>query len=57
MAIMDPIPARALAVRLIPNVSAGLAEALHLRPDQLTLHLCIHQGQDLGSQESRVGGI
>lgn len=30
----DPLPAKVLATRLIPNVSADLAQQLNLRPDQ-----------------------
>ena len=33
----DPLPAKVLATRLIPNVSADLAKELNLRPDQKSL--------------------
>lgn len=35
----DPLPAKVLATRLIPNVSADLAKQLELRPDQKSLAL------------------
>ena len=35
----DPLPAKVLATRLIPNVSADLAKQLNLRPDQKSLAL------------------
>ncbi|MDY4694209.1 MAG: ethanolamine utilization microcompartment protein EutL [Blautia sp.] len=35
----DPLPAKVLATRLIPNVSADLAQQLNLRPDQKSLAL------------------
>lgn len=35
----DPLPAKVLATRLIPNVSADLAKELNLRPDQKSLAL------------------
>jgi len=46
MAVLDPIPAKALAVRLIPNVSAGLAEALKLRPEQRSIGLITADNDD-----------
>lgn len=39
MAILDPIKPQILSVRIIPNVEAGLATALKLRPDQRSLGL------------------
>ena len=46
MAVLDPIPVRALAIRLIPNVSAGLAEALKLRPEQHSIGLITADNDD-----------
>jgi ethanolamine utilization protein EutL len=39
MAVLDPISARVLAARLIPNTAGGLAEALKLRPEQRSIGL------------------
>jgi ethanolamine utilization protein EutL len=39
MAIMDPIIANVLAVKLIPNLEPGLAAQLKLRPEQRSLGL------------------
>lgn len=46
MAVLDPLPARALAVRLIPNVAPGLAEALKLRPEQRSIGLITADNDD-----------
>lgn len=46
MAILDPIPAKALAARIIPNVSAGLAEALKLHPEQRSIGLITADDDD-----------
>ena len=46
MAILDPIPAHALAVRLISNVDPGLARTLGLRPDQRALGLLTADNDD-----------
>ena len=32
----DPLPAKVLATRLIPNVSADMAKQLNLRPEHMT---------------------
>jgi ethanolamine utilization protein EutL len=46
MGILDPIHAHALAVRLIPNVDRGLAEALKLRPEQRSLGMLTADNDD-----------
>lgn len=46
MAVLDPIPANALAVRLIPNVHRGLAQLLKLRPDQHSLGVLTSDNDD-----------
>jgi ethanolamine utilization protein EutL len=46
MSILDPIYARPLAVRLIPNVAPEYARALDLRPDQLSLGLMTSDNDD-----------
>ncbi len=46
MAILDPLPAKALAVRLIPNTAPGLAEALKLRPEQRSIGLFTADNDD-----------
>ena len=37
----DPIPAKVLATRLIPNVSPDMAKELGLTPDQKSLALIL----------------
>jgi ethanolamine utilization protein EutL len=46
MAILDPIYASPLAVRMIPNVDPGLAEVLSLRPDQRSIGLITSDNDD-----------
>jgi ethanolamine utilization protein EutL len=46
MAVLDPIYANALAVRLIPNVDPNLAENLKLRPEQRSLGLITADNDD-----------
>jgi ethanolamine utilization protein EutL len=46
MSILDPLPARALAVRLIPQVSPGYAKLLGLRPEQCSLGLITGDNDD-----------
>jgi len=46
MGILAPIPARALAVRLIPRVAEGYARTLGLRPDQRSLGLLTADNDD-----------
>lgn len=46
MGVLDPIQARALAVRLIPNVAAGLAKQLNLRPDQRSVGMLTADNDD-----------
>jgi ethanolamine utilization protein EutL len=46
MSILDPLPAKALAVRLIPQVSPGYAKILGLRPDQCSLGLLTGDNDD-----------
>jgi ethanolamine utilization protein EutL len=46
MGILDPIVAKALAVRIIPNVERGLAERLNLRPGQHSLGLLTADNDD-----------
>lgn len=46
MAILDPIPANALAVRLIPSVAPEYARQLGLRPDQRSLGLLTADNDD-----------
>ncbi len=46
MGILDPIPAKPLAVRLIPNVAPGLAEALKLRPEQRSIGMLTADNDD-----------
>jgi len=46
MPVLDPIPAKVLAVRLISNVSTGLAEILELRPEQRSLGLITSDNDD-----------
>ena len=46
MGILDPIPARALAVRLIPQVAEGYARALGLGPGQRSLGLLTSDNDD-----------
>jgi ethanolamine utilization protein EutL len=46
MTILDPLPAKALAVRLIPNTAPGLAEALKLRPEQRSIGLITADNDD-----------
>jgi ethanolamine utilization protein EutL len=46
MAILDPLPAKALAVRLIPLVAPAYARALGLRPDQRSLGLITADNDD-----------
>ncbi len=46
MAVLDPIAARALAVRLIPNVSADLAHLLNLKPHQRSLGVLTADNDD-----------
>lgn len=46
MAILDPVPARALAIRVIPNVSFGYAQTLGLHPDQHSLGLITADNDD-----------
>lgn len=46
MAILDPIYATPLAVRLIPNVNRGLAERLNLRPEQRAIGLITADNDD-----------
>jgi ethanolamine utilization protein EutL len=46
MGILEPIPAKALAVRLIPQVEPGYALTLGLRPDQRSLGLLTADNDD-----------
>ncbi len=46
MAVLDPLPARALAVRLIPNTAPGLAEALKLHPEHRSIGLITADNDD-----------
>lgn len=46
MGVLDPIYAHALAVRLIPNVEPGLAEALKLKPEQRSIGLLTADNDD-----------
>lgn len=46
MAVLDPIYANPLAVRLIPNVDPNLAENLKLRPEQRSLGLITADNDD-----------
>ncbi len=46
MAILDPIRAKALAVRMIPNVDPDMAERLKLRPEQRSLGLLTSDNDD-----------
>lgn len=46
MAILDPIRATALAVRLIPNVDRDFASRLELRPDQRAIGLLTADNDD-----------
>jgi ethanolamine utilization protein EutL len=46
MAILDPLPAKALAVRLIPQVAPAYARALGLRPGQRSLGLFTADNDD-----------
>lgn len=46
MAILDPIYATPLAVRLIPNVDPNLAEQLKLKPEQKSLGLLTADNDD-----------
>ena len=46
MAILDPLAAKILAARIIPNVSSGLAEALKLRPGQRSIGLITADDDD-----------
>jgi ethanolamine utilization protein EutL len=46
MAVLDPISARPLAVRLIPNVDPNFAENLKLRPEQRSLGLLTADNDD-----------
>jgi ethanolamine utilization protein EutL len=46
MAVLDPIFATPLAVRLIPNVDANFAEHLKLRPDQRSIGLITADNDD-----------
>ena len=46
MAILDPLPAKALAVRLIPRVAPDYARILGLRPDQHSLGLITADNDD-----------
>ncbi|KNZ68760.1 microcompartments protein [Thermincola ferriacetica] len=48
MAILDPIKAEILAVRMIPNVSKDLAESLNLRPDQRSIGMFTCTIDDVG---------
>jgi ethanolamine utilization protein EutL len=46
MAVLDPIRARPLAVRLIPNISPELARVIGLRPEQRSLGLLTADNDD-----------
>src|SRR5688500_19794199 len=46
MPILQPLHAKALAVRLIPNVDADLAERLKLRTEQRSLGLLTSDNDD-----------
>jgi ethanolamine utilization protein EutL len=46
MGVLDPIYANPLAVRMIPNVDAGLAEVLNLRPDQRSIGMITADNDD-----------
>jgi ethanolamine utilization protein EutL len=46
MAVLDPIYARPLAVRLISNIAPGLAETLKLRPEQRSLGVLTADNDD-----------
>ena len=46
MAILEPIRAKPLAVRLIPNVDRDLSERLKLKPDQRSLGLLTADNDD-----------
>lgn len=46
MAILDPIIARPLAARIIPNVSREMAEQFNLRPDQRSLAFLTSDNDD-----------
>jgi len=46
MGFLDPLYANPLAVRLIPNVDANLAEQLNLRPDQRSIGLITADNDD-----------
>jgi ethanolamine utilization protein EutL len=46
MAILDPIHANALAVRMIPNVDPDLAQTLKLKPEQKSLGLLTADNDD-----------
>ena len=46
MAILDPIYATPLAVRLIPNVDPNFAEQLKLKPEQKSLGLLTADNDD-----------
>ena len=42
----DPLPAKVLATRLIPNVSADMAKQFNLTPDQKSLALITADSDD-----------
>jgi ethanolamine utilization protein EutL len=46
MAVLDPIYANPLSVRMIPNVDANFAEQLKLRPDQRSIGLITADNDD-----------
>lgn len=46
MAILDPLPARVLAVRIIPKLSAAYAATLGLKPGQTSLGLITADNDD-----------
>ncbi|MDD5368618.1 MAG: ethanolamine utilization microcompartment protein EutL [Anaerolineaceae bacterium] len=46
MAVLDPIETHPLAIRIIPNVDAGLAEVLKLRPEQRSIGLITADNDD-----------
>lgn len=46
MGVLDPIYANPLAIRMIPNVDAGLAEVLNLRPEQRSIGMLTADNDD-----------
>jgi ethanolamine utilization protein EutL len=48
MALLDPIKAKILAIRFIPNVAAGLGEGLKLKPEQRSIGMFTCNIDDVG---------